>query len=276
MYIIQFNGTHKYFRNLGKKAINLFIPYIVFSVIYVVLQHLSRNVNTLYSWNSLLFIFEEPIGYLWFLYILFFVFVLVGLLDLLKINMYLQGFVYLLLFVVSQYIALPYVLSRTFTWTICFYIGFLIGKVHLESRSQKKFLIAFILIFLIGVIQQYLAGGDWYHTNLLLLGNCLTKITSIPIAFYLFSHLPKNNLFEYFTKYGKYSLIIYLVHAPATSIIRVLLLKLGLNNYYILVIGITVITWYVSLFVCWLSQKVSIIDIIFSPYKYLERWHMLA
>ncbi|WP_391524737.1 acyltransferase family protein [Lactiplantibacillus pentosus] len=233
------------------------------------LQHLSGSVHTLYSWGSLLYIFKQPIGYLWFLYILFFVFVLVGFLDLLKINMYLQGLVYLLLFIGSQYVSLPYVLSRTFTWTICFYLGFMIKQVHLEKKIQNVFFVIAAIVFLMGAIQQYFSGGDWYHTNLLLIGNFLTKISSIPIAFYFFSRLPKTSVFDYFVKYGKYSLIIYLIHAPVTSIVRVILLRVGLSNYFVLMVGITVITWYVSVFVCWLSQKISLIDMVFSPYKYI-------
>lgn len=264
------NGIKNYGREILKKAINLLFPYMIFSVIYVMLQHVGNSVHDLYSWNSLLYIYKMPIGYLWFLYILFLIFVLVGFFNLLHVNMYLQGGIYLLLFFISQFVNFPYFLAQTFTWTICFYMGYLINNIKIENRGKKILLIAFIVIFFIGIVQQYFAGGNWYSTNLLTKSNFLTKLTSIPLILYLFSRLPKNKLFKYFEKYGKYSLIIYLVHAPSTSIIRVILIKLGISNYFLLVFLITVITWYVCLFVCLLAKKFTIFNFLFSPYKYLN------
>lgn len=263
------SGFKNYSMNILKKAINLLFPYIVFSVFYVLLQHVGSSVHNLYPWNSLLYIYKTPIGYLWFLYTLFFIFVLVGFFDLLHVNIYIQGGIYFLLFFVSQFVNLPYFLTQTFTWTICFYVGYLIKNIRLENKSNQIILAAFI-IFLIGVLQQYFAGGDWYRTNLLTKNNLLTKISSIPLTFYLFSRLNKNRIFEYFEHYGKYSLIIYLVHAPSTSIIRAILIKLGISNYFILILLITIITWYVCVFVCLLTKKFPIIDCLFSPYKYLK------
>lgn len=264
------SGFKNYSMNILKKAINLLFPYIVFSVFYVLLQHVGNSVHNLYPWNSLLYIYKTPIGYLWFLCTLFLIFVLVGFFDLLHVNIYIQGGIYFLLFFVSQFVTLPYYLAQTFTWTICFYMGYLIKNIKIENKSKQILLITFVIIFFVGIVQQYFAGGNWYRTNLLTKSNFLTKLTSIPLILYLFSRFPQNKFFEYFEKYGKYSLIIYLVHAPSTSIIRVILIKLGISNYFLLIFLITVITWYVCLFVCLLAKKFAIFDFLFSPYKYLN------
>jgi fucose 4-O-acetylase-like acetyltransferase len=263
------NNVRTYLTGLGKKAVNLFIPYIIFSVVYVVLQHFGGNVNNLYSWNSLIYIFEKPIGYLWFLYVLFFIFVFVGFLDLLNMGVYAQLIIYLLSFIASQVINMPYIFRSTLTWVICFYVGYLLKNITINWEN-KKILIILVVLLCIGCIYQYNGNTDWFHTNVLSLNNFITKIISIPIAFYYFNHKKNTTFFRYFKGLGKYSLIIYLVHAPVTSIIRVLLLRIGFTNYFVLILGISVITWFISLFVCWLSNRYTLIDAVFSPYKYIR------
>ena len=70
------NNLNEYLRMIRKKGIGLLLPYVIFSIIYVTLQHFSK-VNHLFSWDSLFTIFIEPISYLWFLYALFLVFLII-------------------------------------------------------------------------------------------------------------------------------------------------------------------------------------------------------
>lgn len=254
-----------YLQSMKKKAVNLFIPYVLFSIVYVTMQHMGNNVHDLNSWGSLALIYKEPIGYLWFLYVLFFIFLLVGFFDLLKVNTYWQLTIYLGFFITSQLLDMPYVLSGTFTWTICFYIGYMIRT--LKIVISKKMMIPLISVLLLGWLYQYNLGGDWYQTNALAFKNVITKLVSIPISIRLFSNTKKNAFVDYFTRYGKYSLIIYLVHAPVTSVIRIILLRTGVLNYFVLIIGISVITWYISLAVCWMSDRFTWVNRIFYPYK---------
>jgi len=80
-------------KNILKKLIVLGIPYVVFSVIMFALTNLSggqaRNIIRI---QSLLLIWKQPIEYLWFLYVLFFIFVYIGLLQLIiKNDIYSSG-----------------------------------------------------------------------------------------------------------------------------------------------------------------------------------------
>lgn len=260
-----------YIKNIVKKAVNLFGPYIFFSIIYVALQHFGNSVHDLYPWKDLIFIFEKPIGYLWFLYVLFFIFVFVGILDLLKINMWWQLIIYFLSFIVSQTVNMPYFLGGALTWTICFYSGYVLKNIFFDKWRHKRIIFFVIAILLItGCMYQYLVSVNWYQTNAMSLNNFLTKLLSIPIAFYLFTHIKQTAFFQYFRRCGKYSLIIYLVHAPTASVIRVIMLKVGVSNYFILILIVSLITWYISLFVCWLSNKYIWINVLFSPYKYIK------
>lgn len=67
---------------MKKKFIALFIPYLFFSISYVVLQSFSSDVNTRYTFTSVLNIYRTPISYLWYLYVLFFIFLTVSIMDL--------------------------------------------------------------------------------------------------------------------------------------------------------------------------------------------------
>ena len=89
---------HEYVIMLKKKAWNLLIPYVVFSIIYVLMNQIGDK-SSEYTWRSLLHIYAMPISYLWFLYILFFIFVLVGALSLIRISINYQICGYLLAFI---------------------------------------------------------------------------------------------------------------------------------------------------------------------------------
>lgn len=99
--------------SIRTKFLNLGVPYVVFSIIYVVLQHFSTKVNTLYTGKDLLFIFANPIGYLWFLYALFLIFLVVYSFDFFHVPISAQLFVSILLFMIPFYDWAVY-LSATF------------------------------------------------------------------------------------------------------------------------------------------------------------------
>lgn len=257
-----------YLKNIKKKFISLFFPYVIFSVVYVILQHFSNSVHKLYSWTSLLNIFSQPISYLWFLYALFFIFAFTGALDLIKVNEYVQLFIYFFLYLLSQFIQLPYFLEATFTWTICFYLGYLLkDRVRLISKWTFLFLLSVIIVFL---IFQHSLGGIWYYTNGLTFVTFIPKILSIPVAFFVFANVQKNVVFNYFKKFGQYSLVIYLVHVPVAAVIRILCIKLGILDYFTLVILITLVTWYISIFVSYLSKTHRLFTVVFFPYSFLQ------
>lgn len=69
-----------------KRIVTLIVPYIIFSIAFVILQHLSGKVNSLYSYSSLLLIWKEPISYLWYIYALALVYFFCGILDLLNMS----------------------------------------------------------------------------------------------------------------------------------------------------------------------------------------------
>ncbi|GAN41593.1 hypothetical protein LC1981_0812 [Lacticaseibacillus paracasei NRIC 1981] len=110
----------------------------------------------------------------------------------------------------------------------------------------------------------------WYDTNTLTISNSVSKILSIPVAFRVFYYAGRNKINNYFAKYGKYSLVIYMVHAPATSIFRVLLAKMHITNYFLLVILVIALSWMVSVMVIKMCKRSKAVAIVFFPLKVIS------
>lgn len=256
-------------KNTKRKLFDLIIPYVLFSFIFVALQHLSSKGNTPFSWVDLLLIFKQPIGYMWFLYALFFIFVLVYFFDVARISIEFQLLISIVFFVIGQFAVLPYFVAVTFRWCVCFELGRLLKKYNRLFTSKTLFLL-FMLLFGISMIYQAKQGGLWYATNDLKLDNVISKLTSILIMFSIFYYSRHNKWNDYFAKYGRYSLVIYLVHDPATSVFRMLLLRLHVTNYFVLVSLIIILSWIASGFVCNLSKKIKPIRFLFFPRDVLK------
>lgn len=265
------NGQ-EFLKKTRNKLFRLGMPYIIFSIIYVVLQHISPSVHSLNSWQDLLQIYVMPVGYLWYLYVLFLVYVFVEIMHLIHIPSHWQMILYagLLLYSVMQFSNLLYPVKSLFMWVGSFYIGYIL-KEKPQILENKYMISACSVLFFCSVFWQGSQGGDWFNTDMMSLENIISKITSIPIFLYLFSRVKNGVITRYFINYGRYSLIIYLVHAPIASIVRTLILKIGLPPYTLLVISTLVISWGISIFVIYLSGKFSWVNFVFYPDNYFKR-----
>jgi len=263
-------NLNDYAKSIYKKSIGLLIPYTIFSIIYVVLQHCTK-VNKLNSWDSLLYIYIRPISYLWFLYILFFIFLVVEFFDLIHTPQQLQIIIYVSLFFLFQILHTNIYISNTFSWIPCFYMGILIKKY--SAIFKNKLLILILSIYTISCLSlQPLIKSDWFRTNGMTLNTFSFKLTSIVLIFFLFSIINQNKLFDYFKKYGKDSMIIYLVHLPITSMFKIVLIKVGISNYILLLFLLITLSWLLSIFICHLSHKLKIINFIFYPYTQINTY----
>jgi len=262
------SSGNQYRQRIMNKGINLLVPYVIFAVIYVTLQHFGGgNVHDMISWTNLLLMFWDPIGYLWFLEILFLIFVLVGALDLLRLNWKIQLLVYTILFGISLFVAIPWVPRLVLMWTLSFYLGYVFKQVPSLLDSRILFGLSVILLIVSFVWQMHL-GGQWFETNMFSKLNFVSKLASLFGVIYLYQHAKTSRGYQYFIKAGQWSLVIYLVHSPVTSILRTLLMKVGLTNYFALLIIILVATWLISMLAAHLSERWQILRMIFYP----TRW----
>ncbi|HGK0479043.1 TPA: O-acetyltransferase, partial [Streptococcus pneumoniae] len=97
-------------------------------------------------------------------------------------------------------------------------------------------------------------------------------IVCVLVAFAIFPKMEKNfpKTFLYFTKYGKDSLGIYILHAPICSMIRILMLKVGINSVFLHVVVGIVLGWYLSILATYILKKIPFLNIVLLPQKYIK------
>lgn len=263
-----------YLLMIRKKAWNLLTPYVIFSIIYILMNQVGGE-NSKYTWNSLLHIYVKPISYLWFLYILFFIFILVGILSLIRIDIKIQSWIYLLAFIIVRFRESNIYLLTIFGWAFFFCLG-AIFKSHVDLLKNKSCLcISFTLTIISMIILPFCLGVNHNYYNYVSLINIVPKIISDIFMFSLFLNFPKHTkFFSYFRKYGKYSLIVYMIHAPLLSASRTVILKFGLINELILIIVLVLIGWYGSLIVVWLNNRFKIVRFVFNAYSTIHPKHL--
>lgn len=274
------NTWYKYKILLYKKIGSFVIPYIIFTIIDVILR-MTSNHNPLDSFYRIYLI---PVGYLWFLYSLFLIFIIVGLMNLLHFKLWIQIFISIVLLFSQIY--LPWQesakgnmnpLAGIGGYMICFYIGYLIKKFHISKYLKNlRLLISINFIWIITIIIGITITGMEYNPDVFNYGDIITKLLSIPVFFSMFVNIKHNEFFKYFDKYGKYTLVIYLIHLPIISTISKVVYKTPLSNTFItnsvMLFAIFVVcSWYGSIYVCHLAKRYKWINFIFYPRKYIDK-----
>ena len=257
----------RYYLVIKKKAFNLLVPYVVFSIIYILMNQVGGKDN-IYTWRSLLNIYRTPISYLWFLYTLFLIFVLVGFLSLFRISIETQLFLYLILFLIIKITRSNLYILTTFGWAIFFCLG-VVFKKNIKLIKNKYTLCGSLILTLLLICMMFINLGlnHELYNNVSII-NIIPKIISDIFMFSLFLNLRESTkFFKYFEKYGRYSLIVYMVHAPVMSASRAIILKLIFPNMYILAIIVILIGWYASLATIYLSNHFKTINFIFNAYN---------
>ena len=267
------NSKKQYINLLKKKGISLGIPYIVFSVLLVILGMLTHlKIEGVNGVNSLFFIWIKPISYLWFLYSLFLCFVIVGWAQLKRISSRTQLIIYIMSTIIFEFVpgnSFFYYISQTFSWTLCFYIGYLCKEY--DYIYKKKIVLLFTVVCVCSICWQILESRTWYiQGDFFLLSNTLAKLSSILIMFYLYSHIRENNFSNYFNQCGKCSLVIYLVHVPIISILRKIFIEFGIFNPSVLVFLVFIVSWYLSIFICYIINNIKIFNLFFYPNNYIK------
>jgi fucose 4-O-acetylase-like acetyltransferase len=208
-----------YIGNLAKKLI---LPYIMFQIIYTVFYYFQDHQSTfimdpfdphwslwflisLFCWNALLYIFIKwfKLKPLYGLCIAFSIGLLIGFAD-----------------EISNYLSL----SRTFVFFPLFLLGYYMKKEHFDyfktGKARLIASIAFLLVFL-GMYfmpefsDKWLLGSKPYEElggeNIISLGmRAIVYTLNILMVFGFFTFVPQRR--QLFTKWGKNTLYVYLLH----------------------------------------------------------------
>lgn len=246
-----------------KRLVSLGIPYITFSLVMVIVKSVGgasvRNQNGI---TGLINIYKTPIDYLWFLYALFFVDILVSILSYFFRSKFQLSIILLLGFLIQTIFPSSIeAISNALLWSPFFLLGYILREVQISKRLALLSLIIYFIhipVFCMLFPQEYYLSGYW-------------RIISVFCVFMMFYFFEHHRGFDYnFIEWcGLGSIVLYLVHAPVASVVRIALFKLGINSLWLQIAGQLSISIAVSLLVLWLANQNKFINFFFRPTKYL-------
>lgn len=258
------------FNSLGRimyrKLVALGVPYVVFSVVMYLLQTLGEgDVRNKASIQQLLGIYKEPIGFLWFLYTLFFIYLLLG-----ALSIYIKDKLPMTVILVIGYCLASIFptdllfIQRTLVWAPMFYVGYLF--------KGKEFKIDYKVWILVGLYVLHVPLFRWIHPEEPFVNQTNPQWWSLfsLIGIYLgFTLIPliKGKAQEFLAYLGVNSMVIYLVHSPVLSVTRILLYRLKIDALALHVVIGSVIALIISVIAVYLANRFSLIRFWFYPLK---------
>ena len=261
-----------------KKTIIFGLPYIFYSIIHFGLQKVAgASVRVPTTMSDLLNIYKDPLGVSWYLYILWSILIIYGLVSILGKNRRMLFLISVFAYCLTLFIRTDiFIIQRTLVWGICFFLGSVLSEIHFDKINLKKFLFFFVLfdfIYMFAWFLFYEIDSKKEHVNYSNPGLWgIAFIVCVLAAFAIFPKMEKNfpKIFLYFTKYGKDSLGIYILHAPICSMIRILMLKVGVNSVFLHVVVGIVLGWYLSILATYILKKIPFLNIVLLPQKYIK------
>lgn len=250
-----------------KKIINLLVPYIFFYNIFMLLSIIaSSSVNTPKGISEWLGIFNNPIAPYWYLYALLSLFIFIPWLEkIIKKDKY----VFLILFIlkiITFHIKIPlYFIKSIMTFGVYFYIGKLLYNYKFNKKKNISIMIFVIIYIGLSAIAYHYKGmiSSTYENYI----NLMFGITGVLIFYLLFYNTKKIELFD---KYKNYTFEIYLTHTIFAACMRIIMLKVGITNYFIhFFIGI-IASIYLPIIMSNVSKKIKYTEFFFYPIKTIK------
>lgn len=251
------------------KLLNLGVPYVVFSAVYIAINSLVGGANTSSSLTDILYIWKTPVAQYWFLYALFFLFLiwacLSGVLKNWLITLIVVAVGYLLPVIKIPLGSFDTVFSAALVFGVGTFIDF--GKLTKPHPAFKCAVVAAhvaasVLLIVLGKIE-----APFFKEIMMLFG-----IYSSVLFISLIENCKIVDRFLLFV--NKYSLQIYLLHTIFTAGVRIVLLRFGITQWWIHVAVGTLCGIAFSVLAAIIANKTKILNIFFFPtatYKKLKK-----
>lgn len=262
---------------IKKKFINLSIPYVVFYVEYVIINMIFANsVNSQKGIQDILNILTNPMPPFWFLYALFLIFVIVPIVEkIYQRKTYLVFAVFVLLHLLEIFVKTPiYAINIVCQYGVYFYLG----KVVLENVKRIdtgiKMSISNIVIFnILGFTYSYIVKEQIFNIRgLLPIIQFLLAIYGTIVSIQFFRLIENKLVYCKIINFmSKYTFSIYLMHTMFSAGIRIVLLKLGIYNFYIHFILGLIMGMVMPILVTIILEKTKYGEIILYPLKTIKK-----
>ncbi len=248
------------------KLLSLGVPYIVFSSVYIFINSIVGSANTQSSLRDILLIWKAPVAQYWYLYALFFLFCIWC-----ALSGILKNWQITLLTLVVAY-GVPLLGGSLGCFDVVFYsaLAFGVGTfVDFERFPNAKACIKWVVVIIhlaLGVIT--LRAG--------IIESPLVKELMLLFGIYssilLISMLQKIKPFATFLDFvNKYSFQIYLLHTIFTAGVRIVLLRLGITQWWLHVPVGTVCGLVFSVLASIIARRTGFLDLFFFPTKAFKK-----
>ena len=244
------------------KLCALGIPYIAFSVVYILINSLVGEANTGFAVSDILYIWKTPVAQYWYLYALFFLFCIWTIFSGIIKNWQIT-FIVILIGYLAPLFGIPLgSLDVVFYSALAFGVGTFVDFNKITKLpAWSKWLI----------VLMHIAVG----VTLVLLDKIEAPIIKeIMILFGIYSSImfisviQNLKLISRFLDFvNKYSFQIYLLHTIFTAGIRIILLRMNIAQWWIHVILGTVCGLVFSVLAALIAKKVKFLNFFFFPAK---------
>lgn len=241
---------------------NLGIPYVVFSAVYILINSVVGQVNTRSSLRDILFLWKAPVAQYWFLYALFFLFCIWGLLSG-RVNPWGLTLIVVLIGYLAPLAGLSLgCFGVVFSSALAFGVGTAVDfpkLAALPARAKWPVVAVHVAAGAVLVLLNRIEA-PFVKELMLLLG--------IYASILLISLLQNCGPIARFLSFmNRYSFQTYLLHTIFTAGTRILLLRVGVTRWWIHVLLGTVLGIACSVLAAEIARRVKFLNFFFFPGK---------
>ena len=258
----EWKGKQSKWKFILYKLYTLGIPYIVFSVVYILINSLVGESNTGFAVSDILYIWKTPVAQYWFLYALFFLFCIWT-----AFSGVLKNWQITLIVVLIGYLAplfgIPLgSLDVVFYSALAFGIGTFVDFKSLAKHPDWTKWLVVLMHIVTGVMLVFLnkIEAPFIKEMMILFG----IYSSIMFISMLQCCKPVARFLDFV---NKYSFQIYLLHTIFTAGTRIILLRLNITQWWIHILLGTAIGLAFSVLAAVISKKVEFLNFFFFPTK---------
>lgn len=247
------------------KLLNLGVPYVVFSAIYIAINAFVGEANTNSSITDILLIWKTPVAQYWFLYALFFLFLIWTAFSGLLKNWQTTALVLLVGYLLPQFNVGLGSFDIVFYSALAFGVGTFVDfkriatpKIWVKITVILLHIATSIVLIVIGKIEN-----AFFKEFMILLG-----IYSSILFISLIAEIKFISRFLLFV--NKYSMQIYLLHTIFTAGIRIILIRVNVTQWWMHIIIGTLCGLFFSVLTAVIAEKTKILNFFFFPAKTIK------